>query len=254
MLGATRRDRLLNELLRNGGVTVSALSEDLQVSEATIRRDLELLEQEGLLRRTHGGAVVVDTAGALELSVREKSTLNIEEKRRIGLAAAALIESGHTIALNGGTTTAQVARSIRHHTNVTVVTNAVNVVLELAKRPGITLISTGGRLRANSLELVGPLAEHTLREIYVDKAFIGVNGFTPEHGLTTFDETEALTNRAMIRAARRVIVVADHTKLNRVAFSRIGTIDQVHTLITDAGADPEVLAALRRAGLEVIAV
>lgn len=253
MLGAVRRERLLDELLRHGTVGVSALSDDLQVSEATIRRDLEALEREGLLRRTHGGAILLDAA-TQELSVRQKATLLSEEKRRIGAAAAALLEDGDTIALSGGTTTLQVARSIRHGTNLTVVTNAVNVVLELAKRPGITVVSTGGRLRPNTLELVGPLAEQTLREIFVDKAIIGVNGLTPEEGLTTHDELEAVISRIMIRAARRVIVVADHTKLRRVAFARMGEIDQAQTLITDAAADPEALAALRRAGVEVVAV
>lgn len=253
MLAILRRERMLEELLRNGSATVGTLSGAFAVSEATIRRDLEALERDGLLRRTHGGAVPVE-AGAFESSVQERATLHIAEKRRIGAAAASLIEGGDTIAMTGGTTAMQVALSIRQQANLTVVTNAVNVVMELAKRPNITVVSTGGRLRPNTLELVGPLTEQTLQDIFVDKAFIGVNGLTVAEGLTTFDETEAVISRIMIRAARRVIVVADHSKLNHVAFARMGDIGQMHTLITDCAADPEILAELRRTGTEVMVV
>lgn len=253
MLGVLRRERLLDEVLRTGSAMVSTLSDSLRVSETTIRRDLEALEREGLLRRTHGGAIPVE-AGAAEPSMQERAALHIAEKRRIGAAAAALIESGDTIAMTGGTTTTQVALNIRQQANLTVVTNAVNVVMELARRPNITVVSTGGRLRSNTLELVGPLTEQTLQDIFVDKAFIGVNGLTVAEGLTTYDETEAVISRIMIRAARRVIVVADHSKLNHVAFARMGDISQVHTLITDSAADPETLAELRRTGTEVIVV
>ncbi len=250
MLGVLRRERLLDEVLRTGSAMVSSLSDSLRVSEATIRRDLEALEREGLLRRTHGGAVPVEACVA-EPSVQERASLHIAEKRRIGAAAADLIEGGDTIAMTGGTTTMQVARCIRQQANLTVVTNAINVVMELAKRSNITVVTTGGRLRPRTLELVGPLTEQTLQDIFVDKAFIGVNGLTVAEGLTTHDETEAVISRIMIRAARRVIVVADHSKLNHVAFARMGGIGQVHTLITDSAADPEILAELRRIGTDV---
>ncbi|MFN8540614.1 MAG: hypothetical protein U0232_24435 [Thermomicrobiales bacterium] len=148
----------------------------------------------------------------------------------------------------------QVARSIPQKPNCTVVTNAVDIVLELARRPGLTVIATGGRLRPNTLELVGPLAEQTLGQLFVDKAFIGVNGLTLEAGLTTHDETEAVISRIMIRAAREVIVVADRSKLSRVALARMGDLAQVRTLITDKGADQDILAALERAGIDVVAV
>ncbi|MFN8514482.1 MAG: DeoR/GlpR family DNA-binding transcription regulator [Chloroflexia bacterium] len=251
-IAALRREQLVEELLRQGGASVADLSARLRVSEATIRRDLDTLERAGRLRRAHGGALA--PAGGGEQSVREREALFGEEKRRIGAAAAALIVDGDTIAMTGGTTTLQVARSIPQGSNCTVVTNAVDIVLELARRPGLTVIATGGRLRPNTLELVGPLAEQTLGQLFVDKAFIGVNGLTLEAGLTTHDETEAVISRIMIRAAREVIVVADRSKLSRVALARMGDLAQVRTLITDKGADQDILAALERAGIDVVAV
>jgi len=252
MLATARRERVIQELLLNGDVEVSNVSQQLGVSESTIRRDLDILERQGALRRTHGGALILDRLNTVELSMRQKATLNIDEKRRIGLAAAAMVDDGVSIAMTGGTTTLQVARSLRNLTGVTIVTNAVNLALELAERPGITVVCTGGRLRPTTLELVGPLAEQGLREFNVDLAFVGVNGFSLEAGMTTHDETEAMISRLIIRAARKVVVVADHTKLGRATFCRMGTLDQVNVLITDSAADDGMLRALQQTGIEVV--
>lgn len=251
LLGAERRRRIVEVLARRGVVGVAALSLALRCSEATLRRDLQRLEDEGLLRRTHGGAVLTGASPEAELFPSDKAVLQVAEKRAIALAAARLIAPGETVALNGGTTTLEVARQLRAIDNLRVVTNSVGVASELAGLSGLEVTVTGGTLRG-SLELSGPLAEHSLRGLYVDTAFIGVDGLTAREGLTTYNQSEAYINRAMIGQARRVIVVADHTKIGRVMMALIAPINALTTLITDSAAPPTQLDELRAAGLDVV--
>jgi DeoR family transcriptional regulator of aga operon len=246
-----RLGRILELLARDGTVTVPALAGELGVSQATIRRDLEALGEQRLLERSHGGAVAHGTAH--ELPVRYR-TGRSEEKRRIARAAADLVTDGAVIALTGGTTTTEVARTLALRQGLTVVTNALNIAVELAVRPDLKLIVTGGVARSASYELVGSLADETLRGLNVDVAIVGVDGVDARRGLTTQNEVEAATNRALMARARSTIVVADASKLGRVALAQIAPVEAADRLITNEGADAEQVARLRAAGLLVTAV
>lgn len=251
MRQAERLGRILEELSARGSVAVADLSERLDVSAATVRRDLEYLEEQHLLTRTHGGAVAQMVS--YELPLRYKSARRQEEKRRIGQAAASRVHDGAVIGLTGGTTTTEVAREIVDR-QLTVVTNALNIASELAVRPNIKLVVTGGIARPESYELVGPLADGTLADLHLDVAFIGADGITAADGLTTHHEVEAHTDRALMDRASHVVVVADGSKLGRVAFARICPISAVHELVTDAEANDEELLGLREVGLDVTVV
>jgi len=251
LLAEERRRRVMEALARRGAVGVAALSHALGCSEATLRRDLQRLEEEGLLRRTHGGAMLAGDSAEAELPPWDKATLQVAEKRAIADAAARLVAPGECVALNSGTTTLEVARQLRAIDALRVVTNSVGVAAELAGAPGLEVTLTGGTLRG-SLELSGPLAEQSLRNIYVDTAFIGVDGLTAQHGLTTYNQVEAYINRAMIGQARRVIVVADHTKIGRVMMALIAPARDVAVLVTDAAAPRDHLDRLRAAGIEIV--
>jgi DeoR family transcriptional regulator of aga operon len=251
-----QEDRLgviLDRLNSNGSVVVTELAADLGVSLASVRRDLELLEDQHLLSRTHGGAVSI---GVLyELPMRYRGGRHQEEKRRIAKAAAALVTDGVvSVALSGGTTTTEVARVLATMSGLKVVTNAINIASELAPRPQIGLVVCGGSARPESHELVGPLAEQTLSRLNVDIAFVGVDGITASAGLTTHHEVEAATNRAMIRIASRVVVVTDGSKIGRRSFAEIAGLDEVDDLITDATADPDERRRIEDAGVRVVVV
>ena len=248
---AERLGIILEELSSSGSVAVVDLCERLGVSAATVRRDLEQLEAQRLLTRTHGGAVAQMVS--YELPLRYKSARRQEEKRLVGLEAATRVHDGAVIGLTGGTTTTEVARAIADR-RVTVVTNALNIAGELAIRPNIKLVVTGGVARSESYELVGPIADEMLAGLHLDLAFIGTDGLTAATGLTTHHEIEAHTDRTLMRRAAKVVVVADGSKLGRVAFARICGIDEVHELITDADADANELAAIRDAGLSTSVV
>jgi DeoR family transcriptional regulator, aga operon transcriptional repressor len=246
-----RLGRILERLARDGTVTVADLAAELGVSDATVRRDLQALGEQRLLERSHGGAVAHGTAH--ELPVRYRIGRS-DEKRRIARAAADLVTNGSAVGLTGGTTTTEVARMLVSRQELTVVTNALNIAVELAVRPDLKLIVTGGVARSASYELVGSLADATLRGLYVDIAFVGVDGVEANCGLTTQNEVEAATNRALMTGAKRTIVVADASKLGRVAFAEIAGIERADRLITNTGADREQVERLRDAGLDVTLV
>jgi len=246
---ATRRLQILEALRASGEVRVEDLIAQFDISPATARRDLRLLERQGLAIRRHGGATTPELS-LYEASFRQRERTCSVEKRRIGLAAAALVADRQTVALTGGTTTTAVARALRGR-QVVVVTNAVNIAMELAREERIRVHLTGGRLRGSSYELVGGAAVQALAGLNVDLAFIGVNGISVERGLTTFNEEEAEVNRAMVYAAQRVVVVADHTKMGKATLVQICPINAAHLFITDSGAAPEEVERFRRAGLEV---
>src|SRR5690349_6825858 len=224
-----RLDTILAELQRRGSVAVADLARELAVSETTVRRDLERLEAQHLLARTHGGAV---TRGvAYELPLRYRGAQHADEKRRIALAAGALVQDGQAVGLTGGTTTTAVARVLAERERLTVVTNAINIASDLAIRTNIKLVVTGGVARSESCELVGPQAEATLEGMNLDIVFVGVDGVDARRRLTTHHEIEAHTNRALIARARQLVAVADRTKIGRVTFAQICDIRAVHTLI-----------------------
>jgi len=245
-----RLGQILRQLNESGSVGVSELAEQLGVSEASVRRDLHRLEQQNLLTRTHGGAVA---SGVLyELPMRYRGGQHHEAKRAIAAAAVALVTAEtRSVGLNGGTTTTEVARALPARPGLRVVTNALNIASELAVRSSIELVVCGGSARPESYELVGPLAEQTLAHLNLDLAFIGVDGIGTGAGLTTHHEVEAQTNRALARAADRVVVVADSSKLGQRGFARIGDLSMASDLITDTGAPSDTVDALLAAGLAV---
>jgi DeoR family transcriptional regulator of aga operon len=251
MRKAERFGRILELLAGDGSVAVGDLARDLGVSEATIRRDLHALDEQRLLARAHGGAVAHGTL--YELPVRYRTGRQREEKQRIARAARERVPEGAVVALTGGTTTTEVARAIADR-GLTIVTNALNIAAELAVRPNLKLIVTGGVARSASYELIGPLAEAALEGLNVDLAFVGVDGLDARAGLTTHHEMEAAVNHALIERARRAIVVADSSKLGQVALARICVLSDVDELITDAAADPALVAELEAGGLAVTTV
>ena len=249
-LPAERHRRILDLLREHTVVRVSLLSEGLGVSEVTIRRDLEALERRGLLERTHGGAVLTQRMRS-EPAYFEASSSKPEEKRQIGEAAAALVEPGDALYMNGGTTTLQVFRRLRAP-GVKVITNHVGIALEAADHD-VELLLLGGHYRAPSNSVVGPFATDALRRTHATKAFLGVEGVSLSSGLTTPVAAEAEIARVMIEQTRgRVIVVADHSKVGTVADFVIASLDQVDALVVDAGIGTEYRNQLTEAGVEVV--
>lgn len=257
----TRWTNLLEMIAADGRVEIDGAALRLGVSAATVRRDLDELASQQLLVRTRGGAVPHSVS--YDLPLRYKSSRHADEKRDIGTVAAHLVVPGSVVGLNGGTTTTDVARSLVARTDrgtgssdgsphLTVVTNALNIAHELAVRPHVKLVLTGGVVRSQSYELVGPLAVPTLDRLTLDITFLGVDGVSVEGGACTNNEAEAAVNELMARRAKVVVVVADASKLGRQAFARICEIDRVHTIVTGAEADPAIVADLRSAGVEVL--
>ena len=255
MLARQRQTYILERVRKDGAVRVAELARDLSVSDMTVRRDLELLHQQGLLEKVHGGATVSSGSSLFEPGFVVKSELQLAEKDAIAAAASELVATGMAIALSAGTTTYALARRLTDIEGLTVVTNSVPVadVLYRMGRPDQTIIVTGG-VRTPSDALVGPFAVSALRTIHVDLVFMGVHGMDPHSGFTTPNLLEAETNRALVEAGRRLIVLADHTKWGVVGISSIGRLDQADVLITDSGLGEDACAALRREVRELVLV
>jgi DeoR family transcriptional regulator of aga operon len=249
----TRWNALLELLTERGRLSIEEAAEHAGVSAATIRRDFDQLADQQMLTRSRGGAVA---NGVGELPLRYKWSRHASEKQRIGRAAANLVPPGAVVGLNGGTTTTEVARALAARpgaptgATVTVVTNALNIANELAVRPQVKIVVTGGVTRPQSYELIGPLADASLRELSLDVAVIGVDGIGLD-GVYAHDEGEASINRLTVRQARTVIVAADSSKLGERAFARICPLDAVDVLVTDAGADDAVVTAFEAVGVSV---
>lgn len=252
-LPAERHNRILRALKDQGFVTVSGLSDALDVSEVTIRRDLNWLEDRKLLQRTHGGATPRNHI-VHDRPVSEKAAQHAEEKRRIGASAAALVETHDCIILASGTTVMQVAHHLADMPNLTVITHAMNVALALTELPGVEVHLLGGLLRKTSTSVVGPVAEKTLEQFTCRKLFLGVDGFDIDHGLTTSNALEAHLNSCMIAAAEQVIVLADASKFGLRSFGRICGVDQLHRVITDDSVSPVVVNRLEDLGIAVTVV
>jgi DeoR family transcriptional regulator, aga operon transcriptional repressor len=252
----------LNTLLRlvseRGRVEVEGVADELDVSAATIRRDLDHLAQQQLLTRTRGGAVA--HAVSYDLPLRYKTARHASEKQRIARAAMGLVAPSMVVGLNGGTTTTEVARAIATRADVnsggggalTIVTNALNIANELVVRPHVKLVVTGGVARPQSYELIGPLAEGVLEEITLDTAFLGVDALDLEVGASAHHEGEASINRLMAGRARRVVVVADGSKLGAHAFARICPLEDIDVLITSGTAPDDFVRSCEDVGVQVI--
>ena len=255
-LPAERHKRIIQSLKETGFVTVAGLSDALDVSDVTVRRDLSLLESQHLLQRTHGGATTW-TPIVRDRPVSEKAGQHAQEKRRIGAAAAALIEDHDRVILASGTTVSQVAShlgNLHGQAGLTVVTNAMNVAMALTSVPGIEVHMLGGAVRHTSTSVAGPIAEMVLSQFSCRKLFLGVDGFDLQYGLTTSSALEAHLNTCMIEAAEQVIVVADASKFGLRSFGRICGIEQVHHVITSEAIPPRMVATLEDASITVTVV
>jgi len=246
MLKNERDNEILRQLLQDGEVVVEQLAERFETSAATIRRELTHLEGAGRLRRTHGGAIQVEPL--LYEPFRRLSSFVAQEqmqaeKRRIGLAAAEMIKDGEIVALSAGTTTTQVGRSIHNRKRVTVVTNAINIAMELSHRVDLKIIMTGGFLNKNCFALTGPSGIASVNEMFYDRAFISVDGIHPEHGLTSDSPELAAVNRAIIQQSRKIVVVADHSKFGKVGKTLNAPLAKVDLIISDKSA-PRQLSGL----------
>ncbi|MFJ8532043.1 DeoR/GlpR family DNA-binding transcription regulator [Streptomyces sp. NPDC093591] len=246
LLAEQRRALILDEVRRRGGVRVNELTRKLGVSDMTVRRDLDALARQGVLEKVHGGAVPVVEASTHEPGFEAKSGLELTAKEDIARAAAELVAPGSAIALSGGTTTYALAHQLVDVPDLTVVTNSVRVadVFHAAQRTSgprqgaATVVLTGG-VRTPSDSLVGPVADQAIAALHFDVLFLGVHGISVEAGLSTPNLAEAETNRRLVQSARRVVVVADHTKWGVVGLSSFAALEQVDTLVTDAGLETE---------------
>jgi len=250
MFPEERKSKILESLNKYGKVKVCDLSHQYEVSEVTIRRDLQELEEDELIQRVHGGAVLNDNT-KFEPTFSEKIDKFYDEKESVGKLAASIIVDGDTIVLDAGTTTLSIAKHIIAK-NITVLTNSVDVAYELAKKQDVEVIVTGGKLRWKTRAMVGPVADNTIKSFRVDKAFIGTNGLCIINGLTTPNIIEANTKREMIKIAKQTIVVCDHTKFNAVSFAKIVDLNNIDIIITDKQLDNELLKKFEEKDVKIM--
>jgi len=250
---AERHQYILNKLREQGHVNVLDLSRELSVSAVTIRKDLNLLEERKLLFRTHGSATP-NNPYINDRPVNEKEKIQVAQKQRIARYASGLIGPKDSIIMASGTTIIELARHIKAVEQLTVVTASLNVSLILSRDPFIDIIQLGGMVRKSSSSIVGHYAEKLLSDFSCSKLFLGVDGIDPEYGLTTTNAMEATLNQQMIKAAQKVIVLADSTKFGRRGFSRICDLSHVDMIITDKDVTPPFLNILEGAGIETIAL
>lgn len=246
-----RKQKIADYVQEHERASVQELAQHFQVSESTVRRDLKDLEESKQLRRTHGGAVAIQSDNS-EPPFNEKEDRFRSQKEWIAKAAAAKVEEGDTLFLDAGSTTYYLAKELKAFKKLTVVTNSIMAAQELSGSPHIELLLTGGTLRHETLAMVGSVAERTLDMVRVDKVFLAINGLDPENGLTTPAMAEAEMKRRMIRAGKQVLLLADHSKYGKVSFARVAGLEEVDILITDAGIPALAAAALEEAGLQLM--
>jgi DeoR family fructose operon transcriptional repressor len=260
VLVAERRERVAALLRERRTVSISELSALFDASEATIRRDLIKLEEQGLAKRTYGGAISLYSSG-LDAPFSVRAHHHIAEKRAIALAAAGLVSDGETIILDAGTTTAHLAGVLRNRHNLTIITNSVRVMNELHDCDGVSVIATGGALHAlgalpeeGDLIMAGPVAEATLRRFRPSKVFLGTAGITLAEGMTNSLLPQAQVKQLMIQTSEEVILLTDHSKFGHVSYSIVAPVDVLDKVITDSGINSEDCAALEERGIDVVVV
>jgi DeoR/GlpR family transcriptional regulator of sugar metabolism len=246
-----RQKQILSLLAKQGRLSVTEIVKQFSVSEATARRDLESLASEGKVQRVHGGAIAAEQAPP-EMPILERENEQADEKTRIGRVTAELIADNETVFLGSGTTVLEAAKHLRDRKNLTVITNSLPVLNALAGLKEVTVISLGGMLRDSELSFIGHITEQALTEVRVDKVIVGTRGISLEHGLTNDYLQETLTDRAILKIGREVIIVADHTKVNRVATALLAPLDIMQTFVTDSMADKKFIQELKKQGIEVI--
>ncbi|QXQ06769.1 DeoR/GlpR family DNA-binding transcription regulator [Sphingosinicellaceae bacterium] len=246
----SERRQLIGSLLRDrGSVQVAPLAERFSVSMQTIRKDLHFLTVRGIAERSYGGAILVASAGVgpvnvtAEPAVEAKRSSHTDEKMRIGKLAAAMVRPGESVVLDSGTTTLQIARHLPDDEDITVLTNDLDILSELAQKERISIVMLGGSFRRKNMAFYGNQTVGALDDLRVDKLFLGVDGFDIEYGITTHYEPEAMLNRKMVQAARRVIAVTDQSKFGRVCLHRIINIAEINDLVTDSPVPDAVQAA-----------
>lgn len=256
MKARNRADQILRELRQKGSLSIDELVDGLGTSAASVRRDLAKLEERGLVRRTHGGVMLIEPLlyepFRYDFLFQTREQHRTGEKRRIGIAAAELIQENETVGFTAGTTTTHVARNLRNRHNIRVITNAINIAMELSNCAGLKTFVTGGFVQwAGSFSLVGQVAIASLADTYMDRVFVSVSGIDALRGITMIEPEEGLTFRAMIRQAKQAIVVADSSKIGVVAPALICPISEVQMLITDTRASDKDVATFRSRGVEV---
>ncbi|GIP33231.1 DeoR/GlpR family DNA-binding transcription regulator [Paenibacillus sp. J2TS4] len=249
MLAPERRNRIMQILNENKQILVKEISQALNVSEGTLRNDLKILEEDGLLERTHGGAVLPKPP-TQEYTFHSRSQINQQEKMTIGKAAAELIQNGQCIILDASSTSLELAKHLIHYDYLTVVTNGLTTAQELTKNPRINVIVVGGVLRPGSSSLEGLLGKGLLGQIHADVFFTSAQGFTINEGLTDFSVYEAELKKQMVANVGQVVALLDHTKLNRRSIATFADLSQIDTLVTDDQAPPEFLNSLK--GIRII--
>jgi DeoR family fructose operon transcriptional repressor len=245
-----RKDQILELITRKGRITVDELIEKFKVSGATIRRDLEFLERQGLITRAHGGAMSKSRV-SLEPDFLEEKEKFLEEKKRIGQEAVKLIEEGEVIFLEASTTVLELARNLKDKRNLTVVTNSLDIACELEENRGIDLILIGGNLKRRTHALIGSLAETTLSQMRLDKAFVGISALDISYGITMPTIEEAKTRKDIIKASNKVVALCDHSKFGKQNFAYVGPLESIDILITDKEIPDEMRKEVERKGVEV---
>ena len=251
MYAEERQQEIVRRARAQGRVDVAALAEELNVTAETIRRDLTTLERAAVLRRVHGGAIPMERLG-FEPALATRDSVLIGEKERIAKAALAELPDEGAVILDAGTTTARLAAALPPDRELTVVVNSPVLATTLGTRPHLNVLLIGGRVRGKTLATVDDWALRPLADLYVDVAFLGTNGCSVERGLTTPDPAEAAVKRAMIAAARKAVLLADHTKIGNDYLARFGTLDDLDVLITDSGLNDELYADVAAAGVRVV--
>lgn len=251
MLKKKRQAQIMEVLLREESVTVNQLAELLDVSSVTIRKDLTELEQAGKLYRSHGKAIIINPF-TFNRSVNEKEKIAVEQKEAIGREAAKLIDQDDSIIIASGTTVHALARNIRPKHRLTVVSASLPVSQILSQDENNDIMQLGGMLRHSSLSVVGQYSKQILENCSFSKLFLGVDGIDFDYGFTTTDMREAELNQQMMRAAQKVIVLADSSKFGRRGFAKIGNIEDIDLIITDAGVSPNVVNLINDHGINLI--
>jgi len=246
-----RQNQILQFIHRNQRIGIMDVCGNFSVSEATARRDLETLARDGRLQRVHGGAIAL-TQAPPESPLLQRDREQADEKKRIGLAAAALVYDGETVFLGSGTTVLEVALALRTRPGLTVITNSLPVINVLVGMENINVICLGGMLRDSELSFIGHITEQALAEVRADKVFIGTRAISLEHGLTHEYLPETMTDRLILKAGQEIIVVADHTKFGRAATVLLAPLERIHTLVTDHAASQKFTEAIQSRGIRVI--
>ena len=246
-----RQQQIVRLLIRQQRLSVTRICEQFSISAATARRDLESLAEQGKLQRVHGGAILVEQAPP-ELPILLRGNDQPNEKQRIGQAAAALVQDGETVLLSSGTTVLEAARALRGHSNLTVITNSLAVINAHTGVEGISIICLGGMLRESELSFIGNITEQSLAELRADKVLIGSRAINLEHGLTHDYLPETVTDRAILKAGKEIIVLADHTKFGRAATVLLAPLKRIHTIVTDDQTSDEFITTVQELGIRVI--